>query len=67
MAEQKTVPIQNELYEWVREQAKRERRTLKGQLSIIIEREVERQKREEDIAAGKTQISPDFVSHKSEA
>ena len=67
MQDQKSVPLTNELYEWVREEAKRERRTLKGQLAVIIERELERKKLEDDIRAGKTQLNPEFVSRKSEA
>lgn len=50
------VALDQDVYEWVRKEAVRNRRTIKGQLEVLVEKAM---RAEQDISAGKTQINAD--------
>lgn len=56
------VNIDQEFYDFAKREAKRNRRTIKGQVEYMLEMAREQIKTERElIAAGKTQISPELI------
>jgi len=61
----KKVAINNEIYDFIVEEARRERRTIQGQTEILLEmawRQVERRK---EIENGDTQIDPAAITSRA--
>lgn len=52
------IALDPEVYEWVKREAKRNKRTIKGQVEAVLEQAKERH---ESIEAGKTQLNPEVL------
>lgn len=57
----KRVAIDQEIYEVVVDEARRQDRTIKGQIERMLRDALRRNEQEQDIRAGKTQIDPEAV------